>query len=461
MIARPLLAAAALASIVLTSCARAQDAEPEPKPAEAAKAPDPKPVNSRVAFLKDAAIPVRTIDPKDEDFSDLTPLIEKIGSARVVLLGEQSHGDGACFQGKSRLIKFLHQKMGFEVLAFESGMFDMRWVDEGMRNGAPLTEVHKRGLFGIWALSAQCQDLLKYALDSNTTENPLEFAGFDSQFSSGEARQEFPRAARAFFEKAGDTFSKDQAKPVADLSDWIEQLEARAGNPEGRKAKDPKPTQDRVADLIKLIDEKKDVLLRVHSPREVAFMKRCLANQIDYSRQLAFQGEKDMSRGGTIRDTAMGSNLTWLVTEYYSGRKVIVWAASMHNMYNAPEAGLVGSDISYKDTVTMGHVAHGLIGEMMYSIMFIADHGKAGMPWSSPWPVARPPKGSIDALMHETGLPLAFLDLKTAAARDGGAWLKEKQVARPLGYAPCEAVWPDQCDAFFFTDEMKPSTMRP
>jgi len=156
----------------------------------------------------------------------------------------------------------------------------------------------------------------------------------------------------------------------------------------------------------------------------------------------------------------MGENLAWLVTEYYSGRKVIVWAASMHNMYDAPKAQIVGGQFSYKDTVTMGHVAHGVIGDMMYSIMFIADHGKSGMPWSAPGPIPTAPKGSIDALMHEAGGPLAFIDLKSAAAKEGGAWLKEKQVARPLGYAPCEAVWTDQCDAFFFTDEMKPSTMR-
>jgi len=144
MIPRPHLAAAIFAAFVLSAAARAQDAAPEnepPKQPQAAKPADPKPADANppdphIAFLKDASIPIRTIDPKDEDFSDLMPLIEKIGTARLVLLGEQSHGDGSCFQGKSRLIKFLHQKMGFDVLAFESGMFDMHWVDDAMRNGA-------------------------------------------------------------------------------------------------------------------------------------------------------------------------------------------------------------------------------------------------------------------------------------------------------------------------------------
>ena len=41
----------------------------------------------------------------------------------------------------------------------------------------------------------------------------------------------------------------------------------------------------------------------------------------------------------------------------------------MHNIYNAPEAQLLGTEVSYKDTVTMGHVARAKLGEKMYSIM--------------------------------------------------------------------------------------------
>jgi erythromycin esterase len=462
---RPSLAAAFLAIAAFSAFGWAQDGAPgkDANAPEAAKAADPRPPDPKVALLKDAEVAIRTIDPTDEDFSDLMPLIEKIGAARVVLLGEQSHGDGSCFEGKSRLIKFLHQKMGFDVLAFESGMFDMHWVDDGMRNNAPMSEVHKRGLFGIWALSAQCQEMLKYVLESNKTESPLELAGFDSQYSSGFARQEFVRAARLFFTRPGggpggepgeSVLAKEQESAVGDLAAW---LEAQEG---GGKKQAPEDLLKRVEGVVTTLDEKKDVLLRTHSPRDVAFMKRCLKNQMAYARQLAYFAANDMNRGGATRDAAMGENLAWLVTEYYSGRKVIVWAASMHNMYNAPAASLVKDPGGYKDTITMGHVAHGVIGDMMYSIMFIADHGKAGIAWGQPGPIPKPPAGSIDALMHETGLPLALLDLKTAAAREGGGWLKEKQVARPLGYAPCEAVWPEQCDAFFFTDEMKPSTMR-
>src|SRR5207248_6952503 len=67
------------------------------------------PSDSRSDWLKKRALSVRSIDPADDDFTDLMPLRDFIGNARVVQLGEQSHGDGAAFLAKARLIRFLHE----------------------------------------------------------------------------------------------------------------------------------------------------------------------------------------------------------------------------------------------------------------------------------------------------------------------------------------------------------------
>ncbi len=37
------------------------------------------------------------------------------------------------------------------------------------------------------------------------------------------------------------------------------------------------------------------------------------------------------------RDLAMGETLVWLADEYCRGKKIIVWAASFHNMWRGPE----------------------------------------------------------------------------------------------------------------------------
>ena len=89
---------------------------------------------AEVEWLEDNASPI-SVSPSVTDFSDLAGFRDAIGSSRVVLLGEQSHGDGTTFLAKTRLIQFLHQELGFDVLAFESGLFDLKKT--GQRASSP------------------------------------------------------------------------------------------------------------------------------------------------------------------------------------------------------------------------------------------------------------------------------------------------------------------------------------
>ena len=66
-----------------------------------------------LSLIINRSVTVRSLDAMDLDFSDLSRLKVAIGDARIVMLGEQSHADGATFKAKVRLIKFLHQEMGY------------------------------------------------------------------------------------------------------------------------------------------------------------------------------------------------------------------------------------------------------------------------------------------------------------------------------------------------------------
>ena len=50
-------------------------------------------------------------------------------SVGAVLLGEASHGDGAALLAKGRLVRYLHQARGFDVLVWESGFYDLARAD--------------------------------------------------------------------------------------------------------------------------------------------------------------------------------------------------------------------------------------------------------------------------------------------------------------------------------------------
>lgn len=52
---------------------------------------------------------VRSINPTDTDLRDLEFLKAEIGPARVMMLGEPSHGEGIVFEAKIRLLRFLRE----------------------------------------------------------------------------------------------------------------------------------------------------------------------------------------------------------------------------------------------------------------------------------------------------------------------------------------------------------------
>lgn len=71
-----------------------------------------------VAWLRERAIPFDTSEPVD-NYSDLMPLKQIIGDARIVALGEATHGTHEFFTMKHRILRFLVEQMGFSVFGIE------------------------------------------------------------------------------------------------------------------------------------------------------------------------------------------------------------------------------------------------------------------------------------------------------------------------------------------------------
>lgn len=426
--------------------------------------------DARVAWLKEQAIPIRTIEPAGldtvEDFSDLMPLIDYIGDAQIVALGEQTHGDGAAFHTKTRLIKFLHQHMDFNVLVWESGLFDCRQVDEAFRNGESIEAAANRGIFPIWSRSAQVRPLLEYVASTHATDRPLETAGMDSQITSQHTASALRAHVNDLYERAGTR--AELAETMQQINTLLQGFE----NPPYRQGDDVhKSNQVALEEFAAALLDDDGPFQSVETQRECAFTARALRNVAAFTKMMYWfmkpadvsEREKNQLRGALAREPAMADTLIWLAREYYHDRRLIVWCASSHIMHNSRTVEMQQDDGTWAGDTDpwepMGNRVHEALGDKLYTVGFLAHSGQIGSIFRNPSSLAPPTAGSLDDLCHQTGLENLFIDLRTLSQTEGGAWLREPLVARPRGYQPMRADWTRVCDAFVFNNTMYPSTM--
>ena len=405
-----------------------------------------------VEWLASQAIPVASVDPGNRDFSDLEPLRDVIGDARVVMLGEQSHGDGTVFLTKTRLIEFLHQEMGFDVLAFESGLFDMRKAWEAMAQGGNSREAFSTGVFGIWALSAQVQPLIAYLGEVASSDRPLELAGFDSQFTASGSRAAFVSDLEAFLEAEGSSLPADPRWPGfrATLTGLVDGSHFTVKPPEAEK----EGFRAMMTEIREWVGE--GAAAEPGSERRFwAQMLKSAEAQAEGTWQMDMD---DMTvQSVRFRDEQMGDNLVWLANDWYRGRKIIVWAATFHNVRNIGKIDSRMPDLDYTKAMTMGHRVWEALGEDVYNLGFTAYQGEAA-PWAadSAQVLAVPTEGSLEDLMARAGLQNAIVDFRGAGP--ALSWLSKPLVSRPLGYGEMEADWTSILDGMFFNRVMERST---
>lgn len=155
-------------------------------PASAGADPTPE----EIAWLREHAHPLRTTEP-GSDLEDLECLRELIGDARVVGLGEATHGTREHFQLKHRITEFLASEIGFNVFSIEASTPEAYAVDRYVSHGAGDPAELIEGM-GFWTWDTEevlgmVQWMRRF--NENNTDNPrsIRFTGFDLQSTESTA----------------------------------------------------------------------------------------------------------------------------------------------------------------------------------------------------------------------------------------------------------------------------------
>lgn len=442
------LAVLAIAALAF-ACASTRGASTPPSAAVEQPATD-----REVAWLREHAIPLRTTAAGDDDFADLEPLRETLGRARIVVLGEGSHGEGTTFTTKTRLVRFLHQRLGYDVLAFESGFYDCWKAQQRIDAGEDAAAAFRGAVFKVWTASRQVQPLIDDFARAARSPRPLELTGFDPQFTgplSASFADDLKRTADAAG-MSGEAFMARVAAPLANVVD--------SGYEFGEL---PEPAVR--ADFFAALGELETRLRGPAGDRvpERAFWVRLLTGLRELTvASWATNWKAPLLEdvvNWPVRDRVMGEHLAWLARERYPRRKIVAWMASAHAARNLDRIGTSRADLAriYKVWQPAGAVTHALLGDEVYTVGVVAHHGrhKFAILQGEPKELAPPADGSLEDRFHRAGFELAFLDLRHT--RGQPRWLLGPLLARPLGYEVLRARWHQVFDGILFIDAMEPS----
>lgn len=383
---------------------------------------------------------VRSIDPTDMNYDDLEGIQSAIGDARVVLLGEQTHGEGGTFLAKTRLIKFLHKQMGFDVLAFESGFYDVARIWENTKSGNELANEVKGSLFYMYATSKQMLPLFSYLQSSLQTDKPCIVAGFESQHSGVNAKTKlFPD-----FENFLKTFD---ASTIDNNWETFKRVSiATFSSSDYRPSEeDKKIFFDKLASLKNklALHEKDEVKQLLQAP---GFWYRIVAS---IESQALRYWKMTTGNEVSVRDKQMAENLIWLAEHAYPGKKIIVWA---HNAHIAKQTASLGfppgnqAQYFFSSFVPMGYTVQSYFKEKAFHIGFTSSEGSY-QDYSNDQiiNIPAPPEPSVEARLNRTGFENAFVNL-----RHQRGWWTEPQTAMISDFLPAKTEWQNVYDAFFF-----------
>ena len=128
------------------------------------------------ALIREAAEPIADIDDVD-----LGPLLDRIGSSKIVLLGEASHGTSEFYQMRARITRELIEKRGFTIVAAEADWPDAARVDRYVRHGPAVQEgdpAFRRFPTWMWR-NADVHDFVEWLRSWNAdVSDPARRAGF-------------------------------------------------------------------------------------------------------------------------------------------------------------------------------------------------------------------------------------------------------------------------------------------
>lgn len=390
--------------------------------------------------------------------AELAPLLARIGDARVVLLGEASHGTSEFYDLRARLTRALIEQKGFGIVAVEADWPDAARVDHYVRErDVPPAEWRSFARFPTWMWrNREVQAFVEWLHAHNAERDHdarVRFAGLDLYGLYNSIA-----AVLAYLDETDPEAAKVARERYGCLTPWQTDPAAygRAALTEAYRSCEPHV----VRMLEELLEKRLEWSRQGDEHYFEALQNAVLVADAELYYRVMYYGS---AQSWNLRDQHMFQTLRSLLDFHGPDSKAVVWAHNSH-VGNAAH-----TQMSARGEFNIGQLCKEEFGDAAYNVGFGTDHGTvaAASHWDGPLEIkqVRPAlERSYERLCHETGRPGFLLPLRHGP-RDLVRALSERRLERAIGviYRPETelashyflADLPRQFDEFVWFDETR------
>ena len=356
---------------------------------------------------------LQLITPKaSSGFDDLRGLKNMIGDARIVALGEATHGTKEFFQIKHRIIEYLASEMGFTLFAIEANMPEAYRINDYVLGGnADPKELLKGMYFWTWN-TQEVLDMIEWMRAFNQSgKGRIQFLGFDMQTPDVALKivSDFVRSADPGYSNVLDS--------LKNAVDSINHVVRRGQRPDSS-----------MQSILRVCDDVVDHLTKSRLTYDTRSSSIGVDWAIQNARVLAQAMKLTFNRnspsGMMIRDSSMAANVAWILDQAPADSRIVLWA---HNGHITKRKGLMGSYL-----IERYGAKYLAVGQTCYAGRYTAVVQGKGL--KSDNLIAPPMLGSLEDFCHSTGFPMFVLDVRNpGAGGKGSAWLTRPMLMRSIG----------------------------
>jgi protein-L-isoaspartate(D-aspartate) O-methyltransferase len=418
-------------------------------------------VRSLPQMIADAAEPLPDIE--DPAFA---ALFDRFADARVVLLGEASHGTSEFYRARAAITRRLIERHGFNIVALEADWPDAATLDRIVRHRVP-REGEERAFarFPTWMWrNREFDQFVRWLHGHNQGRARTDMAGlFGLDLYNLNASM---RAVVDYLEEKDPELADEARKRYECLSPY-----ARNPAAYGRLAMSAGYAFCRdevVAMLRKLFEERLDLAAKDGEEWLDAMANARLVKNAEAYYRVMYVGSED---SWNLRDSHMFETLCALLDSRGPQSKAVVWAHNSHvGDARYTEMGMARGELN------IGQLAKQKFCNAAHSIGFGTHAGfvAAADNWDEPMKIkaVRPSLSeSYERLSHDSGVSRFLLDLREGHNPQLSGLLEEPRLERFIGviYRPemerwshySQAILPYQFDGWVWFDETEAVTPLP